>query len=128
MVEDHFHLLDQELDRIMLESLEPQKKLKKVMLGFIEFGLTHQSHYEIMFLTKDEEVIQCINQSPSQSYEKFAQAVFHLYNKKITLQEIWSLFLSMHGFITHYLRHVSGYDDVKELAILHVEFLMRAAK
>lgn len=128
LVDDHFHLLDQELDRIMQGSLEPQEKLREVMLGFIEFGLTHQSHYEIMFLTKDEEVIQCINQGPNQSYEKFAQAVFNLLDKKIALQEIWYLFLSLHGFVSHYLRHVNSYEDVKELAKWHVDFLIKAVK
>lgn len=128
LVEDHFQMLDRELDRIMAESGEPYQKMKKVMLGFIEFGLNHQSHYEIMFLTKDEEVLQSINQGPSQSYERFAQAVSHLYSNKITIQEIWSLFLSLHGFITHYLRHVRSFDEVKELAGSHVEMLLKAIK
>ena len=46
LVEEHFHMLDQVLDRILEEELDTLEKLKKVMLGFIEFGLTYQSHYE----------------------------------------------------------------------------------
>jgi len=126
LVEKHFHMLDQSLDRIMARPLEPLEKLKAVMLGYIEFGLTHQSHYEIMFLTKDEEVVHWMNQGPNRSYEKFAQSVFSLCEREISLQQIWCLFLALHGFVTHYLRHVNGYEEVKELAHAHVVFLMGA--
>lgn len=126
LVEDHFYMLDQVLDRIMQESLDTKEKLEKILLGFIEFGLTHQSHYEIMFLIKEEEVINFINQGPNKVYEKFAQYVSSLCEKKISLQEIWCVFLSLHGFVTHYLRHVNSYDDVKELAQLHVKFLLKS--
>ncbi|MCM3454028.1 TetR/AcrR family transcriptional regulator [Heyndrickxia oleronia] len=126
LVEEHFHMLDQVLDRILEEELDTLEKLKKVMLGFIEFGLTYQSHYEIMFLIKEEEVINYINQGPNKSYEKFAQTVHMLCGRQTTIQEIWSIFLSLHGFVTHYLRHVTSFEDVRELAHLHVNFLLKA--
>ena len=69
----------------------------------MKFGLNNQSHYEIMFLIKDEEVKNYINQGPNQTYEKFAQNVHSLCEKNINIQEIWSLFLSLHGFVTHLL-------------------------
>ena len=53
-VEEHFHLLELELDRIMKQELDPRDKLKQIFLGYIRFGLNNQSHYEIMFLIKDE--------------------------------------------------------------------------
>lgn len=126
MVEEHFHMLDQLLDDIMKQDLEREEKLKQVLLGFIKFGLTHQSHYEIMFLIKDEEVRNFINQGPDKSYEKFAQSVYSLCKNNITIQEIWSVFLSLHGFVTHYSRHVIDYDDVKDLAHSHVHFLLKS--
>jgi AcrR family transcriptional regulator len=126
LVEEHFQMLDKILDDIMQQDLNLQEKLKEILLGFIEFGLTHQSHYEIMFLIKDEEVRNFINQGPNKSYERFAKNVHVLCGDKATIPNIWSLFLSLHGFVTHYLRHVNCYEDVKQMAQAHVEFLMRS--
>ncbi|MBO0991856.1 TetR/AcrR family transcriptional regulator [Bacillus sp. SD088] len=126
LVEEHFKMLELELQRIMDEALEPKEKLRNILLGFIRFGLTHQSHYEIMFLIKDEEVRNFINQEPSNTYEMFASNVQSLCDKSVTIQDIWSLFLSLHGFVTHYLRHVVNYEDVKDMAKLHVEFLLKS--
>ncbi len=125
LVEKHFHMLDQALDHIMSQPSGPREKLEKIMLGYIEFGLNHQSHYEIMFLIKDREVIQFINQGPNRSYEKFAQSVSSLYESQISPREIWSLFLSLHGFVTHYLRYVHNYEEAKEAALGHVHFLLK---
>jgi len=125
LVEKHFHMLDETLDRIMAQPLDSQEKLKQVLLGFIEFGLTHQSYYEMMFLTKDEEVIQFINHGPVNSFDKFATSVASLSDKEISLQEVWSLFLSLHGFVTHNIRYVNSYEEVKEAALLHVNFLLK---
>lgn len=126
LVEQHFIMLDQVLMDVMKEEISNQEKLKKILMGFIEFGLSHQSHYEIMFLIKDEEVRNFINLEPSQSYEKFAQSISLLCGKKVSLQEIYSIFLSLHGFVTHYCRTESTFEDVKEMANVHTSFLMKA--
>ena len=128
LVEEHFKMLDQKLDDIVAKDLNNEAKLQQIFLGFIEFGLTYQSHYEIMFLIKDEEVRSLINQGPIKSYEKFAKNVHLLCGDKATIQGIWSLFLSLHGFVTHYLRHVNGFHDVRPMAEAHVEFLIRALR
>ncbi|MBY6036976.1 TetR/AcrR family transcriptional regulator [Fictibacillus nanhaiensis] len=125
LVEEHFTMLDQILDNELEHQVEKKNKLKNILLAFIEFGLTHQNHYEIMFLIKDEEVRNFINQGPNKSYEKFAQSIFALCEKQITLQEIYSLFLSLHGFVIHYCRHVVDYEEVRDFAEVHVEFLMK---
>jgi AcrR family transcriptional regulator len=126
LVEEHFTMLDQVLIDVMKEEIDDHEKLKKILMGFIEFGLTHQSHYEIMFLIKDEEVRSFINLGPSKSYEKFAQSISLLCGKKVTLQEIYSIFLSLHGFVTQYCRIESTFEDVKEMANVHTNFLMKA--
>jgi len=128
LVEDHFDMLDQKLDQMLQLDIDKREKLKQVLLGFIEFGLTHQSHYEIMFLIKDEEVRNFINESPNKTYEKFAQTIYFLSNNKLTVREIWSLFLSLHGFVTHYLGHVNTFEEVKDMAAAHVQFLLRSFK
>ncbi|MFS0577484.1 TetR/AcrR family transcriptional regulator [Sporosarcina sp. 179-K 3D1 HS] len=125
LVEEHFNMLERKLKEIMEASLAPPEKLEAVLLGFIEFGLNHQSHYEIMFLIKDEEVRDYLNQSPNETYELFAQTVHSLCGKQLSIQEVWSIFLSLHGFVTHYLRHVLQYEDVADMAKAHVQFLSK---
>lgn len=125
LVKEHFLLLDQALDEILQKDINNIEKIEQSMLGFIEFGLTHQSHYEIMFMTKDEEVRNFINEQPILVYEKFANALFTLSNQKLQLKDIWSIFISLHGFVSHYLWHVVDYEDVKSAAMNHVKFLLK---
>lgn len=125
LVEEHFAMLEQRLKELALAPLAPQEKLEAILLGYIEFGLNHQSHYEIMFLIKDKEVREFINRSPYETYELFAQTVHSLSEEQLSIQEIWSIFLSLHGFVTHYLRHVLRYDDVSDMAKAHVQFLLK---
>lgn len=125
LVEEHFNMLEQQLHQLMQAPLASREKLEAILLGYIEFGLNYQSHYEIMFLIKDEEVRNFLNESPNQTYELFAQAVHSLCGKQLSIQEIWSVFLSLHGFVTHYLRHVLQYEDVEDMARAHVHFLMK---
>ena len=125
LVEEHFSMLEQKLKELAQAPLAPREKLDAILLGYIEFGLNHQSHYEIMFLIKDEEVLNFINQGPNKTYELFAQTVHSLSEKQLTIHEIWSIFLSLHGFVTHYLRHVVQYEDVLDMAKAHVQFLLK---
>lgn len=127
LVEEHFKMLNSTLAELMERDLDNREKLKEIFIGYIKFGLTYQSHYEIMFLIKDEEVKNFINQEPNHTYENFARSVYSLCDsKKVSLQDIWSIFLSLHGFVTQYCRHVVGYDEVEGLAKMHAEFLLRA--
>ncbi|SDR04066.1 transcriptional regulator, TetR family [Virgibacillus subterraneus] len=128
LVEDHFIMLDSMIDELVLEEIEDYEKLRNILMGYIEFGLTHQSHYEIMFLVKDEEVRTFINESPMQTYQKFAYYVSQLSDKHLTVQEIWSIFLSLHGFVTHYIRHVANFKDAKSMAEAHVNLLLEWTK
>ncbi|MBM7703130.1 TetR/AcrR family transcriptional regulator [Metabacillus iocasae] len=124
IVAKDFTLLDQEIDKVMKLEMTQEEKIKEVLIRFIRFGLTHQQHYELMFLTKDEEIRELLCDAPNKSYEKFAQTVYELSEEKINLQEIWSIFLSLHGFVTHYCRTNQQFEDVKELAMLHVNRLL----
>jgi AcrR family transcriptional regulator len=126
LVESHFHMLNNALGEIMKKDLENQEKLKEIFIGYMEFGLTYQSHYEIMFLIKDEEVRNFINQEPNHTYEKFAQSVYSLCGKNISVQDVWSIFLSLHGFVTQYCRHVVSFEEVKGMAEAHAKFLLKA--
>lgn len=124
LVESHFQMLNNTLEEIMEQELDNKEKLKQIFIGFIKFGLTYQSHYEIMFLIKDEEVKNFIHEEPNITYENFAKNVHLLCEKKVSIQEIWSIFLSLHGFVTHYCRQVDGFEDVSGLAEMHAKFLL----
>lgn len=125
LVEDHFYMLNETLAEIMKRDLEDREKLKQIFIGYIKFGLTYQNHYEIMFLIKDEEVKNFINQEPNHAYEHFAHAVNTLCQGEITIQEVWSIFLSLHGFVAHYCRHVVGFKEVEGLAEAHANMLLK---
>ncbi len=125
LVKEYFVLLEQELNNVLQKDIENLEKLEQCMLGYIKFGLNHQSHYEIMFMLKDDEVRNFINEQPMKVYEKFANALYTLSNKKLQLKDIWSIFISLHGFVSHYLSHVVSYEDIENAAIHHVKFLLK---
>ena len=126
LVEDHFDMLNAELNRILQLDLVNKEKLRQIFIGYIRFGLTHQNHYEIMFLIKDEEIKDYINQGPNLTYENFAQNVSLLCEKKVTPQVIWSVFLSLHGFVTHFCRHIVSFAEIENFANAHTDFLVKA--
>lgn len=125
IVEQDFALLDGVLEQILEKDIPSQHKIKEILLGFIEFGLRYPAHYEIMFLIRDTEVQSYVQNAPDKSYEKFALALHKLCEKQISIQQIWSIFLSLHGFVAHYCRCNQTFDEVRPLAIAHVEFLSR---
>ena len=125
IVVSHFDLLEAKLNQIYNQNMDDEEKLKAIMLGYIEFGLTHQSHYEIMFLTRDDEVLNYLNEKPMIVYDKFAKSLYSLSEQKLSIRDIWSIFISLHGFVTHYIGHIVGYEEVKDAAIYHVNFLLK---
>jgi AcrR family transcriptional regulator len=125
LVKEHFRVLDSKLDDMMQQEMNNNDKLHHILLGFIEFGLNNQSHYEIMFLIKDTEVRYFINEGPATSYDKFAKSVNSLC-RSTSIHDIWSIFLSLHGFVSHYIGHVNEFDEVKEIANAHVKFLLKS--
>lgn len=125
MVKQDFSLLDDAFQQVMEQALEPLEKMRELLLGYIRFGLTHQNHYEIMFLLNDEEVKSCLEEAPNQSYERFANAVHSLCGNKASVKEIWSVFIALHGFVTHYCRSNQTYEDVRTLAESHVSFIIK---
>jgi len=126
LVSRDFSKLDAELEEVLRMEADPLVKLEQVLLGFIRFGLTHRSHYEIMFLIKDEELNTYANEKPNHSYEKFAQAIHELSGRRVTPAIVWSLFLSLHGFVSHYCKTGQTWEDVRPLAETHVKLLMKA--
>ncbi|GGN65964.1 TetR/AcrR family transcriptional regulator [Oceanobacillus indicireducens] len=125
LVKDHFLMLNQRIEEIVDGEASNEEKLRKLYLGYIEFGLTHQNHYEIMFMIKNDEVRNFMSESPMLTYQNFARQVSKLSEKEMSIQEIWSIFISLHGFVSHYLGHVTTFDDVKRAAEFHANMLLR---
>lgn len=121
-----FSLLNEMLTEIMNEDLENKEKVSKILLRFIQFGLDHPNQYELMFLTRDSEVQAHLQQGPNESYEKFAQALSTLCGPKIIIQDIWSIFMAVHGFVTTFCRNEQSYEEVKGLAKGYVAFILRS--
>lgn len=128
LVKIDFSLLDHKLEEVLNEETDRRTKLENVLMGFIQFGLENQSHYEIMFMVKDKEVQAFLEQEPNQSYEKFANALYELTDKKITLPLIWSAFLSLHGFVSKYCSVGASFQEVKPIAKAHVQFILNGLK
>lgn len=125
VVSHDFSKLDLLIDEIMETDMEPREKCRMIFLKYIEFGLQNKSHYEMMFMLKDQEVQGYLQDHPNQSYEKFANAIYKLVDGELTLKDIWCLFLSLHGFVSYYCYTSQTYEDIKVLAEAHVELLLK---
>ncbi|RKL67874.1 TetR family transcriptional regulator [Salipaludibacillus neizhouensis] len=127
IVEQDFRKLDLLTNQTLLEDGTKKKKLSLIFLRFIQFGLDNQSSYEIMFMYRSEEVNSLAKEVAYLSYKNFADTVGSLCEGHIRIKDIWSTFLSLHGFVSHYCGYprVDSFADVKEVAEAHVEFLLK---
>jgi len=129
IVTQDFLTLDQVLEEVLSTPTNSnEEKLYLVLFEYIRFGLLHQPQYEVMFLIKDEEIKGYLLEAPNKSYLQFANAIANLATKPLSPKDIWSLFIGIHGFVAHYCRTETTFEDVKLLAKSHVEFLLKALK
>jgi AcrR family transcriptional regulator len=129
IVTQDFLTLDGVLEEVLgTQTNSNEEKLYLILFEYIRFGLTNQPQYEVMFLIKDEEIKSYLLEVPNKSYLHFANAVASLVAKPLSPKDIWSLFIGIHGFVTHYCRTEISFEDVKQLAKSHVEFLLKAIK
>lgn len=129
MVSEDFHTLNELLHSIVdNEEIPQEQKLEMIFRRFIEFGLTFRKQYELMFLFHDKELSSHLESAPYESYHKFALAVQQISEKPLNIQHIWSIFLSLHGFVTHYLHSEQTVEDLHNLISSHVKFLVQSCK
>ncbi|MEH6941361.1 TetR/AcrR family transcriptional regulator [Bacillus sp. JJ722] len=125
LVNQDFAMLDNLLMKVMDQAFEsPYEQLQEVCLRFIHFSFTHKSHYEMMFLIQDDE-LEGVKNSADESYDGFAKAVWKLCPKHANVHSIFSLFISLQGFITHYLKANVPFDEIESFAKSHVAFITR---
>ncbi|MFP9128462.1 TetR/AcrR family transcriptional regulator [Niallia sp. BSM11] len=125
IVDEGFAVLNQLIEETLHGKEQDMKKLHKLMLRFIEFGLDNQSQYEMMFMQREREVDSLSREAANLSYEKFAKAIQALSANRLKLSGIWSVFLSLHGFVSHYHGVVGGFAEAKTAAEYHVQFLIQ---
>ncbi|UHA72087.1 TetR/AcrR family transcriptional regulator [Paenibacillus sp. 481] len=130
--EDFFHLA-RLFERVMAQvPTEGMTKLEQIMLEFTRFGLTNPHHYEIMFMTRDEELLAYARAEQARLLEMFSVIVrqtmaINLQGENEGHNIPRSLFLAMHGFISFYIQDQVSFEDVKPAAAAHVRFLCRRA-
>ncbi|WP_282155571.1 TetR/AcrR family transcriptional regulator [Cytobacillus gottheilii] len=125
MIEEDFAQLNQIIDMVMASEEHRAQKLRTLFLRFIEYGLNNQNQYEFMFLMKGEGVDGLMQSPANESYEKFAQAVFKLMDRPPAIYLVWSAFLSLHGFVSHFLGYAQSYSEAEAAAENHVTFVLR---
>ncbi|WP_046179019.1 TetR/AcrR family transcriptional regulator [Domibacillus tundrae] len=125
IVEDDFSKLNKRLDETVQGPEDDAAKLYNVVLRFIEFGLNHQSQYEIMFMVRNSEVDGLSQEAANLSYQKFAQAVQFLCSKSLAIKDVWSAFLAIHGFVSYYRGYVDRFEEAREAAKAHVDFILK---
>ncbi|TBL69327.1 TetR/AcrR family transcriptional regulator [Paenibacillus thalictri] len=129
LVSDDFNmLLSRSHDIIGRTRLGEMAQLERLMLEFIKFGLENPNHYEIMFMIKDPELQQYSRTEKAQCLDLFATVVRAILTKRADADDRiysapWSLFMSMHGFISYSINFNQTYDEVKKLAEAHVKYL-----
>lgn len=125
LVDRNFAQLEEKMNGVLRLEAGEEDILRAMFLAFIEYGVNHQHDYEIMFIIRDEELNHSLQDKPNRSYESFAQAVFRLTGREIEVSQIWSVFLSLHGFVCHYIKSGQTYNDVKALAESHADNLLK---
>ncbi|TDF96251.1 TetR/AcrR family transcriptional regulator [Paenibacillus piri] len=128
VTEDFTMLLERQKAMLARSRMGDIGQLEKLMLAFIQFGLENPYHYEIMFMINDAELQRYSRTEQAQCLELFATVVRSVISRKPGHEHKmyslpWSLFMSMHGFISYNIRYRQSYEDVKKLAEQHVKFL-----
>ncbi|WP_172252064.1 TetR/AcrR family transcriptional regulator [Saccharibacillus deserti] len=99
-----------------------------LLLEFIRFGLDHPHQYEIMFMTRDEELLAYCRSEQSRCLELFASIVRGHLNQAAHTEESrksvpLSLFLSVHGFVSYYIQEKVSFEEIRPAAVGHVRIL-----
>ncbi|GAA4828824.1 TetR/AcrR family transcriptional regulator [Paenibacillus vulneris] len=121
-------LLERQREMLRRTRMGDLGQLEKLMLEFIRFGLENPYHYEIMFMINDAELQGYGKNEQAQCLELFATVVRSVIarqsgNEQKMYSVPWSLFMSMHGFISYNIRYNQTYEDVRKLAEQHVKYL-----
>lgn len=130
VVEDFNYLLMRQ--RELMERSTPGNvgHVKEIMLEFIRFGMENPHHYEIMFSVRDADLRRYSRTKQAQCMDMFAMIIRDVIrdepnaaSRMFTLP--WSLFMSLHGFISYSIHYYQSYEEVQSLAEAHVSYLCK---
>jgi AcrR family transcriptional regulator len=126
--EDFNMLLEKQREMLARTRMGEMGQLEKLMQEFIRFGLENPNHYEIMFMMNEPELRIYSRTAQAQCLDLFATVVRSVIAKQPGNEHKmyslpWSLFMSLHGFISYNIGYRQTYEDVKRLAEQHVKFL-----
>lgn len=125
IVASDFAVLDKLQIEIVAGAGSLDEKLRTLFMEFLRFGLDNQKQYELMFMLRVNDVDSLSQRAASESYERFAKSVYELHDKKPAIRNIWSAFIALHGFVSHYHGYVSSFEEVAEAATNHVDFVIK---
>ncbi|RJG22591.1 TetR/AcrR family transcriptional regulator [Paenibacillus thiaminolyticus] len=129
LVREDFNRLERLFERVLNQTpSEGLSKMEQVMLEFIRFGLDHPHHYEIMFMTRDEELLAYARTEQARCLDMFSTIVRqamagHAHSEQERHNIPLSIFLAMHGFISFYIQDQVTYEEIKPAALAHIRFL-----
>ncbi|MCM3338401.1 TetR/AcrR family transcriptional regulator [Paenibacillus sp. MER TA 81-3] len=133
LVQEDFMRLGRLFERVVNQApSDGLSKMEQVMMEFVRFGLEHPHHYEIMFMTRDEELLAYARTEQGRCLEMFSTIVrqsltSNMHSDQERHNIPLSLFLAMHGFISFYIQDQVTFEEVKPAALAHVRFLCRRA-
>lgn len=133
IVQEDFYRLGRLFERMLASSAtDGMSKLEQAMLEFIRYGLNNPHHYEIMFMTRDEEILAYARTEQGRCLEIFSTIVRQSLSTQLSNEQDRhniprTLFLAMHGFISYYIQDQISFEEVKPAASAHVRFLCRKA-
>ncbi|WEG18969.1 TetR/AcrR family transcriptional regulator [Alkalihalophilus pseudofirmus] len=128
VIEGYFQHLNKKIEEIITSNEDQKESLQKLFIAFIKFGLDHQRPYELMFMTRNNEVDGLNHESANHCYQNFAHAIHTLTNHHVTMRDVYSIFVSLHGFISHYRGFAEGYKEAEDAALVHIEFIHKALR
>ncbi|MCQ4086786.1 TetR/AcrR family transcriptional regulator [Saccharibacillus sp. JS10] len=129
VIEDFGYLSSSLNSVVHAPEVEGFTRTELLLLEFIRFGLDHPHQYEIMFMTRDEELLAYCRNEQGRCLDLFASIVRqHLDQNGVYSEESLkniplSLFLSVHGFVSYYIHEKSSFEDIQAAAIAHVRIL-----
>lgn len=128
VVDDFNHMLEMQKDMLKRMERGNLEHLKEMMLAFIRFGMENPHHYEIMFMVRDPDMKRYSRTKQAECMEHFSLLVREVLGtedgaKKKWFMLPWSLFMSLHGFVSYSIHFHQTYEEVENLAKAHVEFL-----
>lgn len=127
LVKIDFAKLDELLEKVLQQPFNsPSEQLQAICLAYIHFCLTHRKQFEMMFITPYKDTTLYKEDASSKSYEKFSQAIHQLCPKTATITTVFSLFVSLQGFIMNYSHGETIEQEWEAFAIKHVQFITRS--